>query len=283
MDPPIEGFAAVAEWIARDHDNEAFIFRKFDRLAARNLLHLQGRIMLLEKELDALDREAAKSNDMLLKDAARSWEDLVQHASEGQVYAQSYMKLVDEIKQALREYDETLVLQHQVSNLPKPSRRTLDPFRCWLNEPHPRLGGQSNYFLDAEDGLVALTPQKDFDPASEFLRQFWQAKTKEPTPDGKFHIARFDERSISAATKVITILVATNLLVGPIYGLYFTSTPLQRLALIQVFTTIFALCAGFMSNARQTEVFAVTAAYAAVLVVFVGSADFSGKAGNGQP
>lgn len=72
MDPPNEGFAALAERIARDHDNETFIFRKFDRLAARNLLHLQGRVMLLEKELDALDREAAKSHDMSIKEAARS-------------------------------------------------------------------------------------------------------------------------------------------------------------------------------------------------------------------
>jgi hypothetical protein len=50
------------------------------------------------------------------------------------------------------------------------------------------------------------------------------------------------------------------LLVGSIYGLYFAETPLQRLGLIQVFTTIFALCAGFMTNARRAELFAVTAA-----------------------
>lgn len=34
------GFPAVAAWIARDLDNETFIFRKFDELTARNLLHL---------------------------------------------------------------------------------------------------------------------------------------------------------------------------------------------------------------------------------------------------
>jgi hypothetical protein len=104
MDPPNEGFAAVAEWIARDHDNGTFILRKFDRLAARNLLHLQGRVMLLEKELDALDREAAKSNDMAIKETARSWEQLAKQASEGRPYAQSYMKLVGDVKEALREY-----------------------------------------------------------------------------------------------------------------------------------------------------------------------------------
>jgi hypothetical protein len=77
------------------------------------------------------------------------------------------------------------------------------------------------------------------------------------------------EHSTSAAStrrpsrpraKVITILVAANFLVGSIYALYFAATPLQRLGLIQVLTTIFALCAGFMTNARRAELLAVTAA-----------------------
>jgi hypothetical protein len=104
MNPASEGFAAVAEWIALDPDNETFIFRKFDRLAARNLLYLQARIMVLEKEFEGLDKEVAQSNDMTLKDAARTWEQLVKQDSEGQGHAQGHIKLVVEMKQALKEY-----------------------------------------------------------------------------------------------------------------------------------------------------------------------------------
>jgi hypothetical protein len=104
MNPPSEGFAAVAEWIARDPDSEAFIFRKFDKLAARNILFLQARIMALERELEALDKEISNTNDMTLKDAARTWEVLVEQDSQGQEHAQRYMKLVAEIKLALKEY-----------------------------------------------------------------------------------------------------------------------------------------------------------------------------------
>jgi hypothetical protein len=104
MNPTSEGFAAVAEWIALDPDNETFIFRKFDRLAARNLLYLQARIMVLEKEFEGLDKEVTQSNDMTLKDAARTWEQLVQKDSEGQEHARRHMKLSFEIKQALKEY-----------------------------------------------------------------------------------------------------------------------------------------------------------------------------------
>ncbi len=42
MPPLNEGFAQVAEWVALDPDNELFVFRKFDKLAVRNLLYLQA-------------------------------------------------------------------------------------------------------------------------------------------------------------------------------------------------------------------------------------------------
>jgi hypothetical protein len=83
---------------------------------------------------------------------------------------------------------------------------------------------------------------------------------KEATCDGALHIGRINEAAVITAAKVITILVAANLLVGLIYALYFAGTPLQRLGLIQVFTTVFALYVGFMTNARRTDAFAVTAA-----------------------
>ena len=62
---------------------------------------------------------------------------------------------------------------------------------------------------------------------------------------------------------MVTALVASSLLVGPIYSLYFVKEPLHRLALIQAFTTVFALCAGFISNARPTEILTATATWVA--------------------
>ena len=45
-----DGYPALAKWIARDPDNETLIFRRFDRLAARNILHLQAQLIALEKQ-----------------------------------------------------------------------------------------------------------------------------------------------------------------------------------------------------------------------------------------
>ena len=47
-----------------------------------------------------------------------------------------------------------------------------------------------------------------------------------------------------------------------------------------MFTTLFAASVGILTNARRAEVFGATAAYAAVLVVFVSSTGGGGVGGN---
>jgi hypothetical protein len=67
------GYATVAKSIAQDPDNETYIFRRFDRLTARNLLTIQGELLALQHELDVLDNAAASSLDAGLHAAMRSW------------------------------------------------------------------------------------------------------------------------------------------------------------------------------------------------------------------
>jgi hypothetical protein len=77
------------------------------------------------------------------------------------------------------------------------------------------------------------------------------------------------------AVAVISIVLAAILLIGAITSLYFVTKPAARLGMIGAFTVLFALSVGVMTNATRAEVFTATAAYAAVLVVFV-----SGNLGN---
>jgi len=46
-----------------------------------------------------------------------------------------------------------------------------------------------------------------------------------------------------------------------------------KMGLVTAFVTGFALWVGLLTNARRAEIFAATAAYAAVLVVYVGKAE----------
>jgi uncharacterized membrane protein YhaH (DUF805 family) len=78
------------------------------------------------------------------------------------------------------------------------------------------------------------------------------------------------------AAGVSTVLAAI-LLLGAIVVLRRTHDANAQLGAIAAFTILFALSVGVLTNARRAEVFASTAAYAAVLVVFVSSS--SGTAG----
>jgi hypothetical protein len=68
---------------------------------------------------------------------------------------------------------------------------------------------------------------------------------------------------------VLSILLAAILLVGSIVNLYLVQDNLKRLGLVGVYTVVFSASIGILSNARRAELFTSTAAYAAVLVVFV--------------
>ena len=70
----------------------------------------------------------------------------------------------------------------------------------------------------------------------------------------------------------ISTFLATILIIVPVMALYFVETSSARLTLIVVFTVTFAFIMSTMTGAKRSEVFAATAAFVAVQVVYVGSA-----------
>jgi hypothetical protein len=69
---------------------------------------------------------------------------------------------------------------------------------------------------------------------------------------------------------VVAMLGGASLIV-PVVLMTFLTTRNQHLILTSVFTIVFALGVSFVSTASNQEILASTAAYAAVLVVFVGT------------
>jgi MFS superfamily sulfate permease-like transporter len=65
------------------------------------------------------------------------------------------------------------------------------------------------------------------------------------------------------------------LLIGPILALYFITDPDARLGLVIAFIVLFAAALAVSTGASRDSIFGATAAYTAVLVVFV-----SGDLGN---
>ncbi|KAF4836142.1 hypothetical protein CGCSCA4_v012318 [Colletotrichum siamense] len=102
------GYLTAASWLARDVDNETLIFRKFDTLSAANLLYMQSEILELEKHLEHMHLNTVQSDDMDLKDAASTWETLVEQSRAGTTSfrqdAKKRMDLIRELREKLREY-----------------------------------------------------------------------------------------------------------------------------------------------------------------------------------
>ena len=73
----LEGFPQTASFIAKDPGKTTLIFRRFDQLAVRNLLHMEARLAALERLQKPYDRDDVNFNNENepITTAARSWED----------------------------------------------------------------------------------------------------------------------------------------------------------------------------------------------------------------
>lgn len=67
----------------------------------------------------------------------------------------------------------------------------------------------------------------------------------------------------------LNVLLAAALMVGAMVLLKNCKGDGARLAVVSVFTFAFSAGVGLLTNARRSEVYATTAGYAAVLVVYV--------------
>jgi antirestriction protein len=101
----VTGYPSLAAFIASDVDQSTLIFRQFDRLAARNLLCLQGELSLLEQSQDRLDEEYKTCSDVTEAESARDWAILREKAASGTyVKERERMDLMMEIRKKTKEY-----------------------------------------------------------------------------------------------------------------------------------------------------------------------------------
>ncbi|KAK8133175.1 hypothetical protein PG999_001348 [Apiospora kogelbergensis] len=81
----------------------------------------------------------------------------------------------------------------------------------------------------------------------------------------------YSDRQIRFAINVIGSGASSLLPILSIIALFFVKDTLARLGLVCVFTVIFSLCMLTATHCRRVEIFAATAAFASVQVVFIGT------------
>lgn len=171
------GFASVAAFIARDPDNTSTIYRRFDRLTARNLLYLQSKLQSLEATQDQLDDEDLRTDDIESKRAATSWEDFERLAkTQGREEREKKrMEVAEQIEIAIKKYHEALLVHSEVLRLSRPADNTLKAFKQWF-EPKPtraRLRGHSRHILDDASDLVALRVPAEQDRLTKIVQIYF--------------------------------------------------------------------------------------------------------------
>lgn len=172
----VKGYPSLAAFIASDRDKSTAIYRRFDRLSARNLLYMQSELVELEAKQDALDAEDLQGT-LEAKDSARNWQTLNKRATEtGNTKERERLEVVRDIRKTLKEYQENLVLQSALLSLKRPQTRTLEAFRNVFHNvddsrsAYPTLGGRSATIFDNPDDLMALRTRDEEDRLTRFIR-----------------------------------------------------------------------------------------------------------------
>ncbi|RYO76496.1 hypothetical protein DL766_001709 [Monosporascus sp. MC13-8B] len=271
---PINGFPRVAYKIARDADKTGTIYRRFDRLASRNLLLLEAEIAELEprqEEYDFEDRD--RPSHSRVQESRSDWKTFEELANDAkQPNEVERMELTITIREKLREYHEALAAHQFLLNLERPVDTTVKGMRDWFEARNTRFGrpqlwGRSeDRFRDVDD-LVALRVPANQDRLSLFILNNLGAFFKTRSSDGQ--TAEISERSVARAVTLLSSLLSAAVLFGSMVSLCFVRNVYAVLGMVGGWTVLFAGCVGFLTNAKRDQIFAATAAYAAVLVVFV--------------
>ncbi|KAL8971134.1 MAG: hypothetical protein Q9197_003437, partial [Variospora fuerteventurae] len=167
----LTGFPSFADFVAADAD--AAIYRKYERLSARNLLYLQSELHEMEGQLEELDAEDVKERESYDREAqkrARQWPNYARGENER---ARRHRELQQEIGIKLRTYHKALILENQVLKLSAPTSRVLKAFKRWFqSNPLPVLWGRDKDLFRDERDLVALAPVET-DRLNIFLQKYF--------------------------------------------------------------------------------------------------------------
>lgn len=105
----VNGYPSLSSFIASDQDQSTYIFRKFKRTTARNLLYLEAELSELEAQQDKYDEEDLRNGDLdTAKRWARSWPEFssLQNSSSPNPYQIDRLELVYKMRKLQKEYRE---------------------------------------------------------------------------------------------------------------------------------------------------------------------------------
>ncbi|TVY81623.1 hypothetical protein LSUE1_G004824 [Lachnellula suecica] len=267
-----EGYPRISAYI--DSDSGSTLFRRFGVLHARILLYKQVELTELEAQLDKLDKEDEASEE-------NKWRLGHSLDTNGGYLNEDRKALVEEIDKKMEEYDALLLRDSQLRRLSRPTRRSHRNFMDYIYTEHPFSRENERFIYHEHDFVTLEQPEESWlddvlhklmgHCKKGILRDVFvspddQKKTSDP------YVHYYSEARLGVLIKVIIAVASTALLLIPVY-LFLTCNLSAKLmaSITLIFVLVFSTAVSLLTEARRQEVFAATAAYCAVLVVFIGN------------
>jgi len=204
----LSGYPSLAHFIASDRDRTTLIYKRYDGLAARNLLYLQSELAELQAKQRAFDQEDLTSS-LSTKQCARNYSDFEKAVQADETKQKDRWKLMKDIRVTLKEYREALLFESTLATLPRPPKSVLRAFQMEFynrsdgkGEPFPTLGGHSAGIYDDIDDLVALRVQDDQDRLTTFAQERLAFLFPVSDPEFKSHCFR-DQYDVARMRKIV--------------------------------------------------------------------------------
>ncbi|KAG4259311.1 hypothetical protein FPRO03_12987 [Fusarium proliferatum] len=263
-------------------DKNLAIFRRFDDANILCLLSLQAEILqlqsdfYLENSLDEIGTEEERKN-------GESFYDSQQNNSN------QHQKLC-QLREKLMRYNKFLAQYSAISQLPSPQKSQLQSLRNWLamdkGGKNFQTGAEINTWTgdgsDNPDLYMTLQPAAEDDDlftrglmrfiAGPFHLAFGRRlKVGQVIDEESGYVTYQDARIIRLTSIIVTVIAA---ILPPLTILVLNGRPTtnQRIGFTVLFTAIFAGILAYFSKAKRVEILVATATFAAVEVVFIGSA-----------
>ncbi|KIL93151.1 hypothetical protein FAVG1_03128 [Fusarium avenaceum] len=256
------GYRGYTSFIASDHDFH--IFRRFKELNVRTALLLQDEISCLEEQLAQLDNTHSKTTAQDVHNGSFR-EDVVDDR----------VLVLETISEKIYRYNKFMLQQSALNQFSDAPQRDVRSIRNWhYNHGSVAILNEEQKYLDQDDLFCVLqkekTPLRRIIDKSYRLRtmNIWRRIDTVPAYDAS-HVSYYSDKRIDHFASGVIIAIGTCLLIIPLWILQALDTLKIKLAVITVFIFVFLLILSISMASKPFEALAATAAYAAILMVFI--------------
>jgi len=251
-------------------------YRRFGRLSNRMLIHRMMDLTELEKKIDDLDIADAANPTMQFrlrgKEGYSGWDD-------------TQRKLIDEACVKYSEYADILLKQAQLLALGKTSERNHKQLLNWIINNKPLGSGKYEFIFQADDFVSpGKAPEKDrwfedlieswLDSKGRFrsmIKNFLRTESERMKTDDEYFF-HYDSARLTTLGNTLIVLLTVGGIAIPVLLLFLQSMNRAIMATVAlVFVLFFPVSVSVVTGARVQDLMFGTAAYSAVVIMFLGN------------